>query len=140
MVRISDIHDNSVIWNNVPFCDIEECEIETYLLKNNDILFARTGGTVGKSFLVENISENAIYAGYLIRTRYSNLLCPKYLKSFMESSLYWEQLKDGTIATAQPNCNGKTLSKMLIPIPPSKEQQRITAKIIQIEKMLKGEN
>lgn len=140
MVRISDIHDNSVVWDNVLFCDIKESEIETYLLKNNDILFARTGGTVGKSFLVENIIENSIFAGYLIRTRYSDLFCPKYLKSFMESSLYWGQLKDGTIATAQPNCNGKTLSKMLIPVPPKKEQQRIIAKIIQIEGMLKGEN
>ena len=129
MVRISDIQDNKVFWNNVPFCMIEEKDIETYLLEINDILFARTGGTVGKSFLVEDVPMKSIYAGYLIRTRYSSLLCPHYMKAFMESQLYWDQLKNGTIATAQPNCNGKTLAKMLLPIPPINEQKRIVEKL-----------
>ena len=129
MVRISDIQNNKVLWENVPFCLINTSEIETYLLKVNDILFARTGGTVGKSFLVEDVPVKAIYAGYLIRTRYSSLLCPYYMKAFMESQLYWEQLKNGTIATAQPNCNGKTLAKMLLPIPPINEQEQIVEKL-----------
>jgi len=125
MVRISDIQDNKVTWNTVPYCDITEEDIETYLLEPNDILFARTGGTVGKSYLVTEVPEEAIYAGYLIRTRYNANLCPQYLKYFMESPLYWEQLKAGTTATAQPNCNGQTLGRMLIPIPPRAEQKRI---------------
>ena len=129
MVRISDIHNNEVDWEHVPFCDINETDIKTYLLKENDILFARTGGTVGKSYLVTCVPEEAIYAGYLIRTQYSAQLSAQYLKFFMESSLYWMQLKDGTIATAQPNCNGQTLSKMILPLPPLAEQKRIVAKI-----------
>ena len=136
MVRISDIQENCVLWDNVPYCQIEENDIDTYLVKVNDILFARTGGTVGKSFLVEEVPEKAIYAGYLIRTRYSSLLNPRYMKSFMESQLYWEQLKNGTIATAQPNCNGKTLAKMLLPIPPTKEQDRIVEKLTQLSSFL----
>ena len=136
MVRISDIQENCVLWDNVPYCQIEENDIDTYLLKVNDILFARTGGTVGKSFLVEEVPERTIYAGYLIRTRYSSLLNPRYMKLFMESQLYWEQLKNGTIATAQPNCNGKTLAKMLLPIPPTKEQNRIVGKLIQLSLFL----
>ena len=79
MVRISDIQDNAVLWDRVPYCDISENEIPTYRLQNNDILFARTGGTVGKSFLVNEVPEEAIYAGYLIRTRYSSKLEPKYI-------------------------------------------------------------
>ena len=136
MVRISDIQENCVLWDNVPYCQIAENDIDTYLLKVNDILFARTGGTVGKSFLVEEVPERAIYAGYLIRTRYSSLLNPRYMKSFMESQLYWEQLKNGTIATAQPNCNGKTLAKMLLPIPSTKEQDRIVEKLTQLSSFL----
>ena len=128
MVRISDIQDNKVLWDSVPYCDIEESNIDTYLLQANDILFARTGGTVGKSYLVKIVPEEAIYAGYLIRTRYSKFLCPEYLKFFMESELYWTQLRNGTIATAQPNCNGKTLSNMIVPVPPIEEQYRIVSK------------
>lgn len=129
MVRISDIQEGKVKWETVPYCDIDENNIESYLLHENDILFARTGGTVGKSYIVTDIPENSVFAGYLIRTSYSSKLCAKYMKYFMESQLYWRQLRNGTIATAQPNCNGQTLSKMILPLPPLKEQQRIVAKI-----------
>ena len=129
MVRISDIQNGEVLWATVPFCHISQNEIETYLLQKDDILFARTGGTVGKSFLVKDVPYPSIYAGYLIRTRYSHYLSSQYMKYFMESQLYWEQLRNGTIATAQPNCNGKTLAKMILPIPPFNEQVRITEKL-----------
>ena len=133
MVRITDIQDGKVQWETVPYCEISEEEILSYKLKKNDILFARTGGTVGKSFLVDEEPENSVYAGYLIRTQYdSKKLNPKYLKMFMESQLYWEQLKNGTIATAQPNCNGQTLSKMIVPLPPLTEQEKIVEIIEQM--------
>ena len=130
MVRISDIQNNSVIWDTVPFCKISDDKLKEYQLNKYDILFARTGGTVGKSFLLTEVKENTVFAGYLIRTVYDYLnIHPNYLKYFMESDLYWSQLKSGTIATAQPNCNGQTLSNMLIPIPPKNEQDRIVKKI-----------
>ena len=132
MVRISDIQDGKVVWGSVPYCDIDEEDIKNYTLKSGDILFARTGGTVGKSYLVTEVPEEAIYAGYLIRTRYSNQFSSQYLKYFMETNLYWLQLTNGTTATAQPNCNGKTLGKMLLPIPPLDEQERIVNKINEI--------
>ena len=132
MIRISDIQDGGVLWDTVPFCHINKSEINAYLLQKDDILFARTGGTVGKSLLIDNVPYPSIFAGYLIRTRYSNMLSSLYMKYFMECELYWEQLRNGTIATAQPNCNGKTLAKMILPIPPYNEQIRITDKLEQV--------
>lgn len=134
LVRISDIQNNKIVWNSVPYSIVKDSEIDQYLLNENDILFARTGGTVGKSVVVKNIPTDAkyIFAGYLIRTNYNSLLNHGYLKYFMESALYWEQLKNGTNGSAQPNCNGKTLSKMILPVPPIEEQQRIVERVDQL--------
>ncbi len=131
LVRISDIQNNEIMWNNVPYCEVNDTEVQQYLLFENDILFARTGGTVGKSVVVKNIPTDIpyIFAGYLIRSNYNSKINYNYLKLFMESNLYWSQLKNGTIGSAQPNCNGKTLSKMILPLPPVEEQQRIVNKI-----------
>lgn len=129
MLRISDIQNNSVNWDTVPYCEIANNNIPKYSLQANDILFARTGGTVGKSFLIEDVPCLSVYAGYLIRTRCSNKLVPQYLKLLMESEIYWKQLKEGTIATAQPNFNGQKLAKMVFPLPPLPEQQRIMARV-----------
>lgn len=138
MVRITDIQDNRVTWSTVPFCEIDESEIEGYRLQPNDILFARTGATVGKSYLVENVEEDAVFAGYLIRTSYSRRLNSKYMKYFMESRLYWKQLDFGTTATAQPNCNAKKLSLMMLPLPPKAEQDRIVAKLDAFMKIIEA--
>ena len=129
MVRITDIQDNKVVWNTVPYCDIDEDSIPEYRLHPNNILFARTGGTVGKSFLVEEVEEEAVFAGYLIRTSFSSNINAQYMKYCMASRLYWKQLQVGTTATAQPNCNAKALSKMIVPFPPLAEQTRIVAKL-----------
>ena len=132
MVRISDIQDNKILWDSVPYCEISESEYEKYKLNNTDILFARTGGTVGKSVLVSGLTERSVYAGYLIRSHYNHNLNPRYLKYFMECPLYWNQLTQGTTKGCQPNCNGQTLSQMIVPLPPIEEQQRIVEKLNQI--------
>lgn len=129
MVRISDIQDNKILWDTVPYCDISEAEYEKYKLNNSDLLFARTGGTVGKSVLVSGLTERSVYAGYLIRSHYNLNLNPQYLKYFMECPLYWNQLTQGTTKGCQPNCNGQTLSQMIVPLPPIEEQQRIVEKL-----------
>ena len=132
MLRITDIQDNSVDWATVPFVEIDDKKAEIYLLSNNDIVFARTGATVGKSFLIKHLKEKSVFASYLIRIQLKEKLNSQYVKYFFESDYYWEQIEDKSVGTGQPNVNGSLLGELEIPIPPFSEQHRIVTKIEQI--------
>ena len=129
MLRITDIQNYSVDWKTVPFVEIDEKKAENYLLSNNDIVFARTGATVGKSFLIKNIKEKSVFASYLIRIQLKKKIYFRYVKYFFESEYYWEQIKDKSVGTGQPNVNGTLLGGIQIPLPPLSEQHRIVQKI-----------
>lgn len=125
LLRITDIQNNKVNWETVPFTDYENNKAQAYLLNDGDILFARTGATVGKSYLVEGLKDSAIYASYLIRVQTSSVILPAYIKFFFESGFYWEQISLNSVGIGQPNVNGTTLAALAIPIPPYREQLRI---------------
>ena len=125
LLRITDIQNNKVNWETVPFTDYDNNKAQAYLLNDGDILFARTGATVGKSYLVEHLNESAIYASYLIRVQTSSVILPAYIKFFFESGFYWEQISLNSVGIGQPNVNGTTLAALTIPIPPYCEQLRI---------------
>ena len=129
LLRITDIQDNTVNWNTVPFTDYEDERAEAYLLEDGDILFARTGATVGKSYLVNNLQEKAIYASYLIRVKTNHYVLPEFVKYFFESGFYWEQVLGNSVGIGQPNVNGTILSNLELPIPPIMEQKRIVKEL-----------
>lgn len=129
LLRITDIQNNKVNWTTVPGCEITEQQAMPYLLYNNDILIARTGGTIGKSYLVENIDVKAVFASYLIRVRKLESTNAKYLKIFLGSQTYWDQLYEAAMGTGQPNVNGKSLKNLALPIPPLQEQHRVVSKV-----------
>ena len=131
LLRITDIQDNAVNWNTVPYTDYPESKSENYILQAGDILFARTGATVGKSYLVDDaVPENAIYASYLIKVRVSNMIIPQYVKYFFESGFYWEQIANNSVGVGQPNVNGSSLGNLWVPIPSIQEQRRIVDKLV----------
>ena len=123
LLRITDIQDGKVNWENVPFTTVENAE--TYLLRKDDIVFARTGATVGKSFLITELPLDSVYASYLIRIRLFDRISPSYLYQFFNSHCYWEQITDKSVGVGQPNCNGTSLKELFIPLPPLLEQKRI---------------
>ena len=125
LLRITDIQDNQVIWDNVPFCSISNGDLPTYQIHDRDIMIARTGGTIGKTYIVRGLSETAVFASYLIRAIPVPKINEEYLKLFMESPFYWMQLKDFASGTGQPNVNGQSLKNLILPLPPLPEQKRI---------------
>ena len=129
LLRITDIQNNSVQWDSVPYTDFDANKAESYLLSDGDILFARTGATVGKSYLVRGLREEAIYASYLIRVQTYDAVLPQYVKFYFESGYYWEQIVQESVGVGQPNVNGTILGNLNIPIPPIHEQSRIVSEL-----------
>jgi type I restriction enzyme S subunit len=128
-LRITDIQNNEVAWEEVPYCNINNKDKKKYLLKEGDILFARTGATVGKSYLIKRDSPESIFASYLIRLKLSLFVNKLYVYYFFKSPLYWKQIKAGQVGTGQPNFNGTKLGNLLIPVCIIKEQEQIVQEI-----------
>ena len=128
LLRITDIQDDKVDWNNVPFTTITNDQALEFKLETGDILFARTGATVGKSYIVSKITTSAVFASYLIRVKTMSIYS-QYIKHFFGSGMYWEQIIDKSVGIGQPNVNGTKLKELILPIPPLAEQHRIVTAI-----------
>ncbi|HGV9225516.1 MULTISPECIES: restriction endonuclease subunit S [Enterobacteriaceae] len=129
MLRITDIQDNKVDWNSVPFCKIEDNQKDKYLLCNGDLVFARTGATVGKSFLINEDISNTVFASYLIRVRCNKKISSHYLSYFFRSPTYWSQITEFSAGIGQPNVNGSKLKKLNLPLASVYEQKIIAEKL-----------
>lgn len=129
LLRITDIQDGSVNWSKVPFCEIHVDEYEKYALKKDDIVFARTGATVGKSYLIGELPVKSVFASYLIRITLNDAVLPKYVKHFFNSANYWDQINENAAGIGQPNFNSQKLKNIVFPLPPLPEQKRIVAKL-----------
>lgn len=135
LLRITDIQNGRVDWDNLPGCEIDDSSVEKYALSDGDILIARTGGTIGKTYLVASISVQAVFASYLIRVIPNNRIFPRFLKVFLESPSYWRQLDERTAGTGQPNVNATALKSLQFPLPPLAEQKRIIAKVDELMRL-----
>ncbi len=129
-LRITDIQDGRVNWATVPYCRCPDAV--KYLLKPNDLVFARTGATTGKSFVIRDCPE-AVFASYLIRLRVRDTVSVDYLYRYFQTSSYWDQIADQKKGTGQPNLNGSKLAKLTVPIAPPDEQKRIVARLETLE-------
>jgi type I restriction enzyme, S subunit len=129
-LRITDIQNDHVEWTQVPRVTIGPSDRKRYLLRAGDIVFARSGATVGKSFLIRDDPGDAVFASYLIRVRCnSELLDSEYAALFFKSKDYWTQIAQGATGTGQPNFNGTKLGDLCIPLRSVKEQRHIVAKL-----------
>src|ERR1019366_8440166 len=124
-LRITDIRSDGVDWDEVPYCKIDKSAHAKFGLAHGDIVFARTGATTGKSFLVLD-PPDAVFASYLIRLRIRDArLLPQFLFYYFTGEEYWRRIREGTSGSAQGGFNATKLGALKIPIPPVAEQKRI---------------
>lgn len=127
-LRITDIQDNRVDWSTVPFCKIAASDLLKYKLTDGDIVFARTGATTGKSYLVTD-PPNAVCASYLIRVRLNTKeVLPQFVNLFFQTHTYWEAIRSGVAGAAQGGFNATKLGGLSIPFPTIRGEQEAIVK------------
>ena len=128
-LRITDIQNDAVNWENVPYCICSEETKEKYLLKTGDIVIARIGATTGKAYIIDDCPE-AIFASYLIRVRTKDNLLPIFLAQYFRTNNYWRHIDQSKGGRLKGGVNIPILSHLVLPLPHLSEQQRI-AEILQ---------
>lgn len=124
-VRITDISKEGNLIDEVKK-SIPNNKANGYLLKKGDFLFARTGATVGKTYLYKEEDGLCAYAGYLIRfVPIPTLLNPKYLAYYTQTARYWYWVSTILRIGAQPNINAQEYSSLNLILPPIEEQVKI---------------
>jgi type I restriction enzyme S subunit len=133
-VRITDILDNT-LREDITKLSLTEEQAKDYILQNNDLLFARSGATVGKTYLYSNKDGMGIYAGYLIRfVANTNIVIPKYIYYYTRTTFYKAFIAASAQAVAQPNINAQQYGNLKVCVPPLSLQQLFAQKIEAIEK------
>ncbi len=124
-LRITDIQENGVDWETVPYCKCSDEDYTKYALETGDIVFARTGATTGKSYLLEN-PPIGVFASYLIRLKINSkdVILPKLIYYFFQSGIYWKEINEGITGAAQGGFNASKLGKMKISFPISTTEQK----------------
>lgn len=124
-VRITDIDEQGTLREET-FRSLPVEIAKPYLLKDGDILFARSGATSGKTFLYRNSWGTCAYAGYLIRARLNQgKMLPSFLRYFTASANYWQWLSSSTIQATIQNVSAEKYADLWLTYPPIAEQQTI---------------
>ena len=123
-LRITDIQNDVVNWETVPYCVCSDETKEKYLLKTGDIVIARIGATTGKAYIVNDCPE-AVFASYLIRVRTKDNLLPTFLAQYLRTNNYWKQINQSKGGRLKGGVNIPILSNLVLPLPNPSEQQQI---------------
>lgn len=124
-IRITDITDDGQ-FSRENLTSVDHPTANRYLLDVGDLLFARTGASVGKSYLYKPTDGSLAFAGFLIRVKPNpSKLVSTFLAAYVQTSAYWAWVKTMCMRSGQPGISAREFSELPIPLPPVSEQQVI---------------
>jgi exodeoxyribonuclease V gamma subunit len=124
-LRITDIVPDSIQWDLVPYCEIDDSNKERFTLDVGDIVIARTGATVGYAKLIRE-PVDAVFASYLVRFRVDSTKAdPGFIGRLVESQVYKSFVQSRIGGAAQPNASAPVLGSFEFRLPPLFSQERI---------------
>ena len=139
-LRITDINDDgSLNFSDLKSVDAEDAE--KYILKENDIVFARTGNSTGRSYFYEKQHGTFVYAGFLIKFSLDpNKVNPRILKYYTHSKPYFDWVNSFDTGATRGNINAKTYGDMEIELPSRKVQDKIVAILSSLDRKIELNN
>ncbi|MGL4340244.1 MAG: restriction endonuclease subunit S [Rhodoglobus sp.] len=128
-LRITDIDQSHVDWSAVPYCKVSDGDAEKYSLATGDVVVARTGASTGRSQWVE-VTQQAVFASYLVRFRAGNQIDSRYL-SYVLASRRWHEFVSSVAygKSAQPNMSAAAMAEFQFELP-DLSQQRAIAEVL----------
>ena len=128
-LRITDIRDDGTL-NLGELKSVDDPDAGKYLLKPNDIVFARTGASTGRNYFYDGSDGIFVYAGFLIKFSIDpQKVNPQYVKYYCKSEQYRNWISSFSTGSTRGNINAQTLGNMDIPIP-SREQQDFLVSVL----------
>ena len=121
-LRITDIRDDGTL-NMADLKSVDDAKASQYLLRPNDIVFARTGASTGRNYFYDGTDGEFVYAGFLIKFSIDpEKVNPKYIKYYCMSDAYKGWVHSFNTGSTRGNINAQTLGGMPIPLPPRFQQ------------------
>ena len=123
-VRITDVTPTGGLRDDT-FRSLPPEIAASFELEEGDILLARSGATVGKSFIYSRSWGRSCYAGYLVRSRTAARYWPKFIYWYLQSAEYWADIQANLIQATIQNFSAEKYANVRIPAPPLEAQRRI---------------
>ncbi len=126
-LRITDIDEDMRVFNKDNLTSPEANDVEAYLLQEGDIVLARTGASVGKSYFYDANDGRVVFAGFLIRVQLKDTVCPRFIFTCTQTENYYKYIRMVSQRSGQPGVNTREYGDYSFLIPPTIEEQRCIA-------------
>ena len=138
-LRITDIFDDGTL-NLSELKSVDAPNSDKYILKPNDIVFARTGGSTGRNYFYDGSDGVFVYAGFLIKFSIDpEKVNPKYVKYYCRSKQYNDWVQSFNTGSTRGNINAQTFGNMEIPLPERKQQDYLVSILEPIDEKIRND-